>query len=345
MKTKHFISAIALLASNLLYAQDVHFSQSTETALLLNPSQAGLGHDALANLNYKSQWKSVSKPYTTLNVGADFSILGKCNDNHMGIGVNIFSDKSGDGAMSTTLGSLNLAGVLRAADHHLISAGASFGFGQRSINYSALTWDNQYNGASYDPALSSGEPTSFANHNVMDIGAGLSWQYSDKAGTISSNDAHVINIGFALHHINQPSYSFYGASDQKLPMKFVAHGKADLGIKNYSIILQPSYLVMIQGGHHEITPGLMVKYTPREASRYTGRVKTSAFCLGGYYRHKDALVACLRYEYTFWSAGFSYDINISNLTTASNAKGGFEVSLRFVSPDPFGRGNSRKMID
>jgi type IX secretion system PorP/SprF family membrane protein len=344
MKTTKLLSALLLVSSAGLFAQDVHFSQSTETPLLLNPSQAGMGHDVLVTLNYKSQWKSVTTPYNTINVGADFAVFGEGNENHMGIGLSVFSDKAGDGSMSTTFGALDISGVLRASGNNLISGGISCGFGQRSLTYGNLTWDNQYDGLHYNHGASTGEPGSFSNYNMMDVSAGLSWYYGDNTSTISSNDARIVSIGFALHHINRPMYSYYGETKERLPMKFVAHGKADIGIKNYSIILEPSYLVMIQAGHHEITPGMMVKYTPRESSKYTGRVKSSAFCLGGYYRHKDALVACLRYEYSNWSAGFSYDINISNLNTASHAKGGFEIALRFMSPDPFGRKNSRKLI-
>lgn len=326
-------------------AQDVHFTQSTESPLLLNPSQAGMGHDILATVNYKTQWKSVTTPYTTINVGADLGLFGAGNENHMGLGVNVYSDKAGDGTMSTTFGSLNISGVLKPADNNLISGGIAAGFGQRSLQYNQLTWDNQYDGQSFDASRPSGEPGTFNNHTMLDISAGVSWYYGSRTSTITSNDARIFSAGFALHHINQPSYSFYGDGDQKLPMKFIAHGKANIGIKNYSLILEPSYLVMIQAGHREITPGMMVKYVPKEASKYTGRVKASAFCLGGYYRHKDAFAACARYEYSNWSAGFSYDINISNLNTVSNAKGGFEISLRFMTPDPFGRKNTRRMID
>ena len=145
------------------------------------------------------------------------------------------------------------------------------------------------------------------------------------------------NIGFAAHHLNKPVYSYYADNNQRLPVKIIAHGNAAIGIKNYSLILEPSYLVMIQAGHHEITPGLIVKYITQESSKYTGRKKTSAIGLGGYWRFKDAFVAEARYEFSNWSVGTSYDFNISELTSASHAKGGFEISLRFISPDPFGK--------
>lgn len=344
MKTVKLLTAILLVSSLKLIAQDVHFSQSTEAPLLLNPSQAGMGHDVFVNVNYKMQWKSVTTPYKTINAGADFTVFGDAKENHMGLGLNFFSDKAGDGSMGTTFGNLNISGVLRASGNNLISGGISCGFGQRTLQNGVFTWDNQYDGLQYVPGSATGEPGSFQNHSYLDLSAGLSWYYGDKTSTISSNDARIFAAGFALQHINRPQYSFYGDADERLPMRFIAHGKADIGIKNYSLIMEPSYLVMIQAGHHEITPGLIVKYTPREASRYTGRVKASAFCLGGYYRHKDAFVACVRYEYSYYSAGFSYDINLSNLKTASKAMGGFEISVRFMSPDPFGH-KTRRMID
>jgi hypothetical protein len=40
-------------------------------------------------------------------------------------------------------------------------------------------------------------------------------------------------------------------------------------------------------------------------------------------------------EYANYAIGFSYDINTSGLQTASNARGGMEITLRFVNPNPF----------
>ena len=34
--------------------------------------------------------------------------------------------------------------------------------------------------------------------------------------------------------------------------------------------------------------------------------------------------------------GISYDINVSNLSLASNSRGGLEFSVRLVTPNPFG---------
>lgn len=338
MKTKFKSLAVSIFIPTIILAQDVHFSQTAATPLLLNPSQAGLGHDALAIINYKNQWRSISaSPYKTINVAADFALMKKKNGSCLGLGLDVFSDKAGDGNMGTTTGILNLAGVLGVNDNNLLSGGISGGFGQRTLNINNLSWGNQYDGLQYSSALPSGEPASFNNYNYFDLSAGLSWFYSAGHSTLSANDARRVNIGMAVHHLNKPAYSFYGTGDERLPLKVIAHGNAAIGIKNYSLVLEPSYLVMIQGGHREITPGLFVKYVNQESSKYTGRKKTSAFGLGGYYRFKDAFVAEARYEFSNWSIGTSYDFNVSDLTAASKSKGGFEISLRFIAPDPFGK--------
>lgn len=336
MKKNLLILPLVFVAITGTYAQDIHFSQLTETPLLLNPAEAGLGHDVLAIINYKDQWHTIGKMYRTFNTSADFSVLKKTNGNHLGVGVDVFSDKAGDAGMSTTTAQLHLSGVLAANDNNLLSAGLFGGYGQRSLQYDKLTWDNQYDGQQYVSTLSSREPGSFANYGYLDVGAGVAWFFSAGHSTLSSNDAKLFNVGFAVHHLNTPNYSFYGAGDQQLPLKFVTHGNASIGVKNYNLVLEPSYIVLIQGGHHEVTPGMMFKYITKESSKYTGRKQASAFALGGYFRLKDAIVAEARYEFAGWSVGTSYDINVSNLSTASNARGGFEISLRYMSPNPFG---------
>lgn len=345
MKKKILFASVSLFVGVILNAQDVHFSQMTETPLLLNPAMTTLGHDMLAIVNYKDQWKSVGARYRTFNVSADFAVMKKKNGSHVGLGLDVFSDKAGDANMATTTGTFHLSGVLSANDRNLLSLGLSAGFGQRSLQYDKLYWDNQYDGSQYNSTLPSGEPASFSNHNYVDFSAGIGWFYGKGHSTLSSNDAKTIHAGLSVQHLNKPAYSFYDDAEERLPMRVVAHGMGDFGIKNYSLILEPAYIVMVQAGHHEITGGMLVKYKPKEASKYTGRVKASTFGLGGYYRFGDAIAIATRYEFSSWSIGMSYDVNVSNLRTASKARGGFEISLHFISPNPFGGGQASRLFD
>lgn len=345
MKMKNILSAFAVLGAVTLSAQDIHFSQTTETPLLINPSQAGLGHDVRAYVNYKDQWRSVvSAPYKTINASADFSLLKSSSGTHMGIGVNFFNDKAGDARMTTSMGQLHLSGIVALSTNNLLSVGLVAGYAQRSMNNSELTWGNQYDGQQYNAGSPTGEPANFASFNYLDVGAGVSWFFATGSSNMSSKDAKIFNFGFSVLHINQPSYSFYGQSDAKLPMKIVAHGNASIGLKNTNLILEPSYFVALQGGHREIIPGVMAKYIFGQTSLYTDRKKSSALSYGLFFRINDAIVPMLRYEYSYYSIAASYDFNVSGLTAASRARGGFEISLRYMIPNPFGQKSSRSLI-
>jgi len=47
-------------------------------------------------------------------------------------------------------------------------------------------------------------------------------------------------------------------------------------------------------------------------------------------RLKDALIPVIKIGYNPFELAFSYDINLSQLKTASQAKGGFELSIAYI---------------
>ena len=52
--------------------------------------------------------------------------------------------------------------------------------------------------------------------------------------------------------------------------------------------------------------------------------------LGGYLRWNDAIIPVVKLDYEPFSIAFSYDMNISQLRTASQGRGGFEISLGYT---------------
>jgi type IX secretion system PorP/SprF family membrane protein len=326
--------AIGCVCSQLSFAQDIHFSQFDETPLQLNPANAGVHHDVRIITNYKNQWQSVGSPYKTFALSADFRLLKKKQKAQMGLGIDIFSDKAGDSQMGTNQGNITLSGIIPLNDKSLISAGLMSGFSQRSLQGNNLQWGNQYNGMAYDATISSGEPV-IASHTFIDLGAGIQYSFGTNEMYISANDSRKVNIGVAMYHPHRPAYSLFGDNSQRLHTKYVLHGDAALGVKNSNLVIKPSYLILLQGAVTEVTPGVTLQYILQEGSKYTGNKKPSAFSLGGYYRMKDAFIACAKFEYSNYAIGFSYDINLSKLKTVTDARGGFEISLRFISPGAF----------
>ncbi|HIA07453.1 MAG TPA: type IX secretion system membrane protein PorP/SprF [Flavobacteriales bacterium] len=318
--------------------QDIHFSQFYASELMLNPAATGnFRGDHRAVVNYKDQWRSVANPYTTYAAAFDMKIFSqKVSKGSLGAGLSAFSDKAGDAAMGTAQVNLMLGYRSKLSENSILSAGIQGGFTQRSINSEAMQWGNQDDGITgFDAGLPSGESYDFGNYSYGDFSGGLMWNYSSNQKTMTSNDGLKANLGVALFHLNKPKGVFYTASDERLYAKLVIHGQALIGLKNTNMAIQPKFLWLHQGPSNEILLGTMVRYTLKEESKYTGLIKETALSLGGYYRMKDAFIPAILFEMANFSIGFSYDINVSDLSAASGGKGGAEVSLRFVNPNPF----------
>lgn len=325
---------LGISASISLIAQDVHFSQMHMTPLLLNPSSAGaFKGDQRVTLNYKDQWRSVARPYSTFALEADMAVLKK-NAGHLGVGLQLYRDKAGDLSMGTTSAILNLAYHVKLTDGQYLSAGLAGGAAQRNIDFVDARFGNQYDGSGHNSGYATGENFSVSNFMFADFSGGIQWNYSKGSSTISSKDGLDATVGVSYQHLNQPKRS-YIQSDERFYSKTVAHAMLSYGVKNTHIDLQPQFYYFLQGKSTEMVSGLNVRYVLKEESKYTGLVKGAAVALGGYYRWKDAVIMAATIEHGSYTLGLSYDVNVSSLRTASNYKGGFEISLRFTNPNPF----------
>ena len=57
------------------YSQDINFSQFYELPLLRNPGLAGnFSGDFRITASYRNQWESVTVPYRTMTLGAEYKL-------------------------------------------------------------------------------------------------------------------------------------------------------------------------------------------------------------------------------------------------------------------------------
>ena len=333
---KYFTACVFFLSSIAVFGQDIHFSQHNLTPLIVNPAQAGAYKALEFIVNYKSQWTSISpNAYKTINFSYDGRLKQKKWKTHwLATGVNIFSDKAGDGNMKTLQADLSFGYHTQLNDQNTLGACLVAGFAQRSIDYTKLTWDEQYVNGAYDANASSNEPVGDTKFGYPDFGLGILYQFNKGQMYSTANDMVMIHSGLSILHLNRPSYSFYG-SDEKLYMKVVGHFDALIGVKNSNFAFVPGFLYMGQGPSHEILPGCYVRYMLREESKFTGYVKGAAILIGTHLRVKDAFIPSVQLEVAEYTIGISYDMNTSGLKTATSGKGGFEISLRYGNPNPF----------
>lgn len=341
------ITAAALLSFGSMQAQDMHFSQFYMSPLNQNPAMAGAAFDVEATLNYKEQWKSIGTPFKT--IGASYN--ARLNKRRMvkgiwGGGVNVFSDKAGDSQMGTTNMHAATAYHWFLNSYHTLGIGVSGGFGQRSIKYDALQWGNQYDGSSYNPALGSGEVGGLAAFGFGDFGAGIVWGYNNPTGykQVTDNHDHKFNLGASIYHGHRPGLSFYNDKNVKVHAKYVLHGNGVFSVKNSNLAWVPGFFVYMQGPATQYYAGLMARYKLTQDSKFTGFQKGSAISIGGYMRARDAFVAATMLEFSHFAIGLSYDVTTSKLVTANTGRGGLELALRYVTPNPFVKRKTSKAM-
>ena len=328
---RYIVIAGGLFLSSNVDAQDIHFSQMAFSPLNLNPALTGANSTLQGIVNYRSQWNSVAEPYNTFGASID----ARFNDNKRdknGIiagGLNFFNDQAGDLKVSTNIVNLNLAYHLILDKTSTLGLGIYGGFGQRSIDPTGGKWGSQYDGESYNEAIPSNEIFNSPSFTYLDAGAGLLYTYEKFEGYMTQNNQRQFNGGIAFFHVNNPSYSFIDNGSEKLYIRWSVFVNGTFGINNSSGALLPGIYFNRQKSNMEILYGTYYRITLTEGSKVTSFKKPFFLHLGLFHRWNDALVGKAMLEWSDISAGFAYDINISSLNDVSDAKGGFELFLRY----------------
>ena len=352
MKTK--LLPLSVILAGKLFAQDIHFSQFNEAPLQLNPALTGAVNSTRASLNYKDQWRSISTPYQTIAGSYEMRFntnewekipnktkVYKLAQKRLSGGLSFFKDRAGDGNMGLTEILFSVSSAAPMDDQNTLVVGLQGGFAQQSINYAKLIFPEQYNGTGYDPAMANGEFFSSNTFYYADFSGGLAWLYKKEETKINENDLVKYTLGASVFHFNTPQQSFFGDGSQQLASRFMLHGLLEKGIKNTNVSVLPGFMMAFQGPAKEIMAGLMIKYRLGEDSKYTGYLKGANVSFGAYYRNRDAVVPNMLMEFGRCGIGLSYDLNFSNLTTASHSRGGLELMIKYVTPNPFMYQNSK----
>ena len=324
---------LALSLAGTAIAQDVHFSQYFTSPLTLNPALTGLVPDDLRfAANYRTQWSSVStNPYVTGTASFDMAILkGKLAEGDaLGVGAMVIYDKSGSGGLENTTAALSLAyhkGFGRDKLQH-ISIGAQTYFVQKSLDWSKLTFEDQFDPATGGTPYATKENTANGNISYPDFNVGA--MYSGQIGEHAT-----AYMGLSYYHLTQPVESFIGDNHQ-IHARTTGYlgGSFDL---NENTVLYASALYQTQASATEILVGAAVGFimNPGHDLEYQ---RNTVLYLGGWYRNDDALIPYIAIEWSKMRIGVSYDVNVSSFAPATNGFGAYEFSLLY-----FGRINKHE---
>ena len=319
---KFFLGFCTIIFAGATCAQSYHFSQFFSTPLLTNPANTGFtnGPYRIAS-NFRSQGMPSGNNMFTGYVSADVSPLrDKLTEGHKaGLGLYIMNDHSLNSAIQT-----NSVGL--SAAYHVgldVYGEQSFGLGlqgtynQRRLDYSKLSFENQFGPGGYDPTLPLGESLNFDSKSFFDINFGVVYN-RNIGGQSFFAGAGVYNILQHKENILEEQY--------KLPMRLTFQSGLQTPLSG-SENVYVSLTAMHQSKTTELTLGGAYGYNLSETE---GKHEL----IGGlWYRFKDAVIPYVGYQGSSFQAGFSFDYTASAMRTGAEVRNGVELTLIFKAPD------------
>jgi type IX secretion system PorP/SprF family membrane protein len=312
-------------------AQDPNFSQFFVSPLTLNPALTGkFNGDFRIAGNYRDQWPAISKAFITSTASFDMGILrNRLSElDTWGVGVMAMTDKSANGVLSGNFVSITTA-YHKGLDEnglHQIGVGFQGTYTSKSLDGTKLNFLDELdqNGGWSIP---SGEAIDnrmiTVNHFDFSIGA----LYNG-----STDGYNNFYIGGSLYHLNKPKESFDNDIFYQLSKRLTIHAGGAIPLADRTRTIYLSSMVSRQAGATNIVGGGAVGFLVNGDEE-----DPTSFYAGAWARVNnvnDAIIPYLGLEFGGFRLGASYDVNISTLKTASQSRGGIEISLIYIKRPP-----------
>jgi len=291
-------------------AQDVAFSQFFSHPFYLNPAFAGSIEVSRLTVHYRNQWYGFGNAYNTYSLATDMPVPKLRG----GLGFHLMNEVQGEGSFHT----LQLQGAysvfVRISDRYHLHGALQAGIGRHALQPGKLIFPDNL-----DPV--------YGNHGIskeFDSYGAIDFTYADfSAGVLLFGPS--IYGGLALHHINEPLFSFSGSDDDgRLPRKLTVHAGARL----------PVYLYGHRRKKFDISPQLVIHSQYRFLQfNYGMLISLKGLEAGMWFRQNnglryDAIILMAGFVRDRWQIAYSYDITVSGLW--GNAGGTSEISLVFL---------------
>ena len=215
---------------------------------------------------------------------------------------------------------VNFHKSLNGEKNRYLSAGFMAGFVQRQFDTRNLTFDNQYVNRHFDPYAPTGENFTFLKRTFVDFAVGIS--YNSAMGETGN-----YYVGAALYHFTKPNETFL---QQQFSLDPKAVFSAGMHVPlNEQVDLRAELNYLNQGKYNEFIVGGLFTYSLDDAYNESGDITKVAVGAGAFMRVNDALIPVIKLSYGQMEFGLSYDANISKLKTASQGRGGYELSITY----------------
>ena len=318
---KYLLIFLFTIPGFILKAQDPHFTQFYSAPLSVNPAYTGVFSGKIRLLsNSRIQYVSAASSFNTVTFGIDGK-LGKNKtegQNPFNAGILLMHDNSLNGIVQSNY-------ATAAASYHIpldedafqtLGIGFSAVYGNKNINFSELSFGNQFLNGEFNLSVPSGENALNNMKPFITGGAGLLYQNANE------DKGSFFDIGVSCYNFNKPKQTVIKDQYQFIPIRF----SGQISYQKYlsdDILLSARAIYQNQAATEYYQGGLLFE-------KLLGAEKEQTIGAGAWYRSKDAVSPYLRLGIKQFLIGMTYDIPVNDLKSASKNYRSMEVSLQYI---------------
>jgi type IX secretion system PorP/SprF family membrane protein len=319
---RKFLSILILVGlTGLARGQEINFSRVQDMTIWYNQSLKTDKQNSLV-LNYRSVTYGGQIAYNSVAAMVDLPLLSKDakdkpNSGYFSVSAGAASDKTNDGILNNSLGTLGISYAVPIGRHETyLAAGFQAQYYQSSFNVAGVSnaFGDQFN--AYGPiegAPSSDRLATGWNYGHFNLNGGLS--------VFSNGRYDKWYVGASVLQVNQP-YAYKIKSDS-------TRLKPDIGIQGgYRFTTKDDDEVAFYMAMNWEGPAFRHYYELIYTKAIPGVAGGAAVGLGLGYRYNDALVPNVELRYQKLTMGILYDVNISTISASGIARDGLELALK-----------------
>lgn len=300
--------------------QDPQFSQFYAAPLYLGPSMAGASGNDRLGLNFRDQWPKLSGKYITYAVSYD-QYISRYNS---GAGLIFMRDDAGSGKLTTTQVGLNYSYRIRATKDFFLQPGMQFQYFERKINFSKITFADQFYGDQILPGTVELPPDNQTGH--------IDFSFSLLAFTKD------MWLGATVDHIMRTNQTLQ-VDVRYVPVKLSLYGGIKLALKQALLSRDEQNFTIAFNFRNQASMQQL------DIGTYYNRYP---FMVGLWYRgipiiqstqSKDAISVSGGVMVKNFTFTYSYDLTVSSLITSTG--GAHELALVYIIERPTGRSKKK----
>lgn len=311
------ISVLFFFFAFVAKGQDLHYTNYNYAPLYLNPANTGgFNGNIRAGASYRDQSRTfIGEAYQSTMIWADSPVTFIFNERQwIGLGINLFSDKTGDLGFGMS-GAMTSLAYHFSIDHNynsVFALGIQYGAIQRKIsNAMAANFADDFNGgtASPDHQLIQDFNTTFSDLNI-----GLT-------ATFKLSKYNKLQLGASAYHINKPKYLFGGGSvGATVNPRLNIYSSIEMQLSKKFQLTPAFYYSSMNNAQN-----FQIQLNAKSLIKKTGNTILT-YGLG--YRIADALQIFAGAIYKSWEFGISYDMTTSTARLYNNTVGGIELGVK-----------------